>query len=158
MILALFQRPYPSFSNQPNGSSQPGLCLPNMHRPVSESGPLFFAEFKCIHYRTRLFCFPRAFGRSENHASCSLTNLSCTGGCHTNECAAHMKHTSVSYTVTPVQSPSPRVHARHNGENEEPAKITYSKIAFVKRACNSCGRERKSSQVSTHRLAVSRLR
>ena len=52
-----------------------------------------------IHYRTRLFCFPRAFGRSENHASCSLTNLSCTGGCHTNECAAHMKHTSVS-TVT----------------------------------------------------------
>ena len=56
------------------------------------------------------------------------------------------------------QSPSgPRVHARHNGENEEPAKITYSISAFFERPCRSCGRERKSRHMSTHRLAVSRL-
>ena len=43
----------------------------------------------------------------------------------------------------------------HNGETEVPAKITYSIPAFFERPCNSCGRERKSRQVSSHRLAVS---
>ena len=53
------------------------------------------------------------------------------------------------------QSLSPRAHARRNEENEDPAKITYSISAFFERPCNSCGRERKSSQVNTCRLAVS---
>ena len=47
------------------------------------------------------------------------------------------------------------MHARHNGENEEPAKITYSKIAFDERPCNSLRARQKSRQVSSHRLAVS---
>ena len=40
-------------------------------------------------------------------------------------------------------------------QNEDPAKSTNSKIAFDKRPCNSYGREQKSRQVSTRRLAVS---
>ena len=49
-----------------------------------------------------------------------------------------------------------RVYARAQRRNDRfPAKSTDSKLAFVKRPCSSYGREKKSHQVSSHRLAVS---
>ena len=39
---------------------------------------------------------------------------------------------------------SPRARATRQRQNENPAKSTYSKFAFVERPCNSCGREQKS--------------
>ena len=41
----------------------------------------------------------------------------------------------------------------HNGESDDPCKMTYSRIDLVKRPCNSCGRGRKSNE-QAHRQSI----
>ena len=77
-------------------------------------------------------------------------------GPHRHRATSSHSHAVTLMLMQPSSHRPTRVHARApQRQNEDPAKITCSKIALDKRPCSSCGREQKSRQVSTRWLAVS---
>ena len=55
-------------------------------------------------------------------------------------------------------SPKSCAHARYNGETKSPRKSRTRKLTLSNAPANSAGASEKSSQVSTHRLAVNPFR
>ena len=62
---------------------------------------------------------------------------------------------SHAHAATSQAHTARRESTRAQRRTDDPAKSTHSRIASVKRPCSSCGREKKSRQMSSHRLAVS---
>ena len=62
---------------------------------------------------------------------------------------------SHAHAATSQAHTARRESTRAQRRTDDPAKSTHSRIASVKRPCSSCGRDKKSRQMSSHRLAVS---
>ena len=62
-----------------------------------------------------------------------------------NDSHTHAPRTTSTHMLMPRTSS--RAHARHNGENKDPAKTTYSKIVFFSRPCGSCCQKHAGKQI-----------
>ena len=112
----------------------PCATLP-LRVPIDSPSQVPSVSIAVVHLHVLICFFPRALGRTRSENYVCLVILSqplmhrC---CYTNECAAHMKHTSVSTVTCNIKADmsvqSPRVHARAiTGKTKTPPKARTRK-------------------------------